>query len=103
MVSINASLPNSSAEKVSWTLSEKECDQLLDRSDLYVKWEEDRRQRKRDKEAKEAEEEERKMKEEGVNGEVEEEEDATLSLGPKVNGLFTVVDTSSGLTVEELS
>merc|ERR1719447_2487779 len=51
---IRTSKTRTTKEKVNWTLSEKECDQLLDRSDLYVKWEEDRKQRRREKEAKEA-------------------------------------------------
>jgi len=85
---------------VRWTLTDKECDQLLDRSDLYVRWEEERKSRKRlvDLSAKD-------VKDDAVK--VEEEEEYSLkaadTLVPKTNGIFAVVETSSGLGVEDLA
>ena len=79
---------------------------MLDRSDLYVRWEEERKQRRLAKEAKGGNEggnKDEAQKEEPKEAAVDAESLSADSLGPKVNGLFTVVDTSSGLTVEELA
>ena len=90
---------------------------MLDRSDLYVRWEEERKRRaaaEAEGTVKKAEVmegakfepmEEVKQEVEGEGNEDEGVDTASLEeakLGPKVHGLFTVVDTTTGISPEDL-
>jgi len=95
---IRTSKTRVSKGNVNWTLTERECDQLLDRSDLYVRWEEDRKARKlaSDSRAKTKDERDEAEAENSIASSHEQ-------LKPTMKGVFTVVETSSGLSAEDLA
>ena len=79
-------------------MSEAECDQLLDRSDLYVRWEEDRKRRsaaqKEDDDAEAAADEE--------NRRTEMEAEPVDRPAVSGNGIFAVVETTCGVSADDL-
>jgi len=95
---IRTSKVRASKGNVNWTMSEAECDQLLDRSDLYVRWEEDRKRRsaaqKEDDDAEAAADEE--------NRRTEMEAEPVDRPAVSGNGIFAVVETTCGVSADDL-
>ena len=94
-----------SDEGIRRTLRPEQLGQLLDRSELYEKWDQDRRRRKRMEDGKEDEGDEEKKEEE------KEEEDAEVDAGEgegeggvrsQNGGLFRIVETTVGVQAEDL-
>lgn len=98
---IRTSKIRGSKGKVNWTLSDGECDQLLDRSDLYVRWEEERKKRQQGYVASsKTDEDVQGQADQSVSGEAVKEETLENRIS---NGIFAVVETSSGITAEDLA
>ena len=78
-----------SDENLRRTLTDEQLDKLLDRSDLYDKWDQDRRRRKR--------------MEEGLPLEEEEvEEKSSVDEESKNESVFSIVETTVGVQADDL-
>ena len=93
-----------SDEGIRRTLRPEQLGQLLDRSELYEKWDQDRRRRKRMENGKEdggdeKEEEEEKEEEDEVDAGEGEGEGGRRSQN---GGLFRIVETTVGVQAEDL-
>ena len=85
-------------------MSEAECDQLLDRSDLYARWEEDRKRRsaaqKEEDDAETAADEENRRLE--MEAETSGDGSSVDQPGLRGNGVFAVVETTCGINAGDL-
>ena len=100
-----------SDEGIRRTLRPEQLGQLLDRSELYEKWDQDRRRRKRMEDGKEDEGDEEEEEEKEEEEEEEEEEDAEVDAGEgegeggvrsQNGGVFRIVETTVGVQAEDL-
>ena len=89
-----------SEEGIRRTLTRDQLGQLLDRSELYEKWDQDRRRRKRMEDGVEEEEEQVKEKEkEEEDEEVDAREGGVQS---QKGGVFRIVETTVGVQADDL-
>ena len=92
-----------SEEGIRRTLTRDQLGQLLDRSELYEKWDQDRRRRKRMEDGVEEEEEEEE--EEQVKEKEEEDEEVDAREGgvqSQKGGVFRIVETTVGVQADDL-